>query len=72
VVRLTEIFRQAKQSFIITNAHQVNSGNLPVLDAPSESDFFFIQEENPEQIVATIKSLCRDRIPQKYGLEVQL
>ncbi|MCG3147630.1 MAG: ATP-dependent RecD-like DNA helicase [Verrucomicrobiae bacterium] len=72
VVRLTEIFRQAKQSFIITNAHHVNHGNLPVLDAPEESDFFFIQEENPEKVVATIKALCRDRIPQKYGLEVQV
>ncbi|MEI6084465.1 MAG: ATP-dependent RecD-like DNA helicase [Verrucomicrobiota bacterium] len=72
VVRLTEIFRQAQHSSIITNAHKVNRGELPVLDAPEASDFFFIQEENPEKVVATIKSLCRDRIPQKYGLEVQV
>ena len=47
VVRLTEIFRQAKESFIITNAHRVNQGELPVLDAPAESDFFFIEEDVP-------------------------
>lgn len=72
VVRLTEIFRQAKQSFIVTNAHQVNNGNLPVLDAPEESDFFFIHEENPDKVVTTIQTLCRDRIPQKFGLEAQV
>ena len=72
VVRLTEIFRQAKASFIITNAHRVNAGDLPVLDAPAESDFFFIHEEDPEKVVATIKTLCRDRVPRKFGLDAQV
>ena len=72
VVRLTEIFRQAKESFIITNAHRVNAGQLPVLDAPAESDFFFIQEEVPEKVLATILTLCRERVPQKFGLEAQV
>ena len=72
VVRLTEIFRQAKASFIITNAHRVNAGDLPVLEAPAESDFFFIHEEDPEKVVTTIKTLCRDRIPRKFGLAVQV
>ena len=72
VVRLTEIFRQAKASFIITNAHRVNAGDLPVLEAPAESDFFFIHEEDPEKVVATIKTLCRDRVPRKFGLAVQV
>jgi len=69
VVRLTEIFRQAKDSFIITNAHRVNDGTLPVLDAPQESDFFFIAEENPDKVVATIKTLCLDRVPKKFGFD---
>jgi exodeoxyribonuclease V alpha subunit len=69
VVRLTEIFRQAKDSFIITNAHRVNDGTLPVLDAPRESDFFFIAEENPDKVVATIKTLCLDRVPKKFGFD---
>ena len=72
VVRLTEIFRQAKASYIITNAHRVNAGELPVLEAPAESDFFFIHEEDPEKVVATIQTLCRDRIPRKFGLDVQV
>ncbi len=69
VVRLTEIFRQAKTSFIITNAHKINEGQLPVLDAPEESDFFFIQEDSPERVVTTIQTLCTERIPRKFGLD---
>ena len=72
VVRLTEIFRQAKASAIITNAHRVNDGELPWLDAPAESDFFFIHEEDPEKVVTTIKTLCSDRVPRKFGLEAQV
>ena len=69
VVRLTEIFRQAKDSFIVTNAHRVNDGALPVLDAPQESDFFFIAEEDPDKVVATIKTLCIERVPKKFGFD---
>jgi exodeoxyribonuclease V alpha subunit len=72
VVWLTEIFRQAKDSFIITNAHRVNEGQLPELDAPNEGDFFFIEEDVPEKVVATIKTLCSERIPRKFGLDVQV
>lgn len=72
VVRLTEIFRQAKDSFIITNAHRVNQGQTPELDAPNESDFFFIEEDVPEKVVATIQTLCAERIPRKFGLDVQV
>jgi len=72
VVRLTEIFRQAKASFIITNAHRVNAGELPVLDGPEESDFFFIHEDDPEKVLATIKTLCSDRVPRKFGLEARV
>jgi exodeoxyribonuclease V alpha subunit len=69
VVRLTEIFRQAKNSFIITNAHLVNEGRMPVLDAPEESDFFFIDEGQPERVLATIKTLCSERVPKKFGFD---
>jgi exodeoxyribonuclease V alpha subunit len=72
VVRLTEIFRQAKDSFIITNAHRVNEGQLPELDAPNESDFYFISEEVPEKVLATIKELVSERVPRKFGLDVQV
>jgi exodeoxyribonuclease V alpha subunit len=69
VVRLTEIFRQAKDSYIITNAHRVNEGEMPVFDAPKESDFFFIHEEEPEKVLATIKTLCAERVPKKFGFD---
>jgi exodeoxyribonuclease V alpha subunit len=69
VVRLTEIFRQAKNSFIITNAHLVNEGKMPVLDAQQEADFFFIEEEQPEKVLATIKALCGERVPKKFGFD---
>jgi exodeoxyribonuclease V alpha subunit len=69
VVRLTEIFRQAKNSFIITNAHRVNEGQMPVLDAREEGDFFFIAEDQPEKVLATIKTLCGERVPKKFGFD---
>jgi exodeoxyribonuclease V alpha subunit len=69
VVRLTEIFRQAKDSYIITNAHRVNEGQMPVFDAPKESDFFFIAEEDPGKVLATIKTLCAERVPKKFGFD---
>jgi exodeoxyribonuclease V alpha subunit len=69
VVRLTEIFRQAKDSFIITNAHRVNEGQMPVLDAPKEGDFFFIEEDDPEKVLATIKTMGADRVPKKFGFD---
>lgn len=71
VVRLTEIFRQAGESQIITNAHRINRGEWPDLTAPPR-DFFFIEEDVPEKVVATIKTLCAERIPRKFGLEVQV
>ena len=69
VVRLTEIYRQAKDSFIITNSHRVNEGQLPVMDAPEESDFFFIQQDEPENALDTIKTLCAERVPKKFGFD---
>jgi exodeoxyribonuclease V alpha subunit len=72
VARLTEIFRQSKNSFIVTNAHRVNQGRLPELNAPSEGDFYFISEEMPEKVLATIKELVGERVPRKFGLDVQV
>ena len=70
VVRLTEIFRQAKNSFIITNAHRVNEGQMPVLETPAQqSDFFFIHEDDPERVLAKIKKLCAERVPARFGFD---
>jgi len=69
VVTLTEIFRQAQESMIVVNAHKVNQGQFPVLkevDKPEETDFQFIQEEDPEKILQNILDLCSERIPRQF------
>jgi exodeoxyribonuclease V alpha subunit len=71
VVRLTEIFRQAATSHIITNAHRINSGQLPEIpDAGTkvDSDFYFIEREDPDAIQAAIVKMARERIPAKLGI----
>jgi len=67
VVRLTEIFRQAQESLIIVNAHRVNQGDFPYLKKSGQTDFYFIDREEPEKALETIKHLCRERIPQGFG-----
>jgi exodeoxyribonuclease V alpha subunit len=70
VVRLTEVFRQAAHSRIITNAHTINEGHLPeVLAKNVESDFYFIDRAEPEQVAATLVEMVKTRIPSKFRLE---
>lgn len=72
VVKLNEIFRQAQQSMIITNAHRVNQGITPVLSRPEEamrSDFYFVEAEDPEEALKGIKELVQQRIPAKFGFK---
>jgi exodeoxyribonuclease V alpha subunit len=71
VVRLTEIFRQARQSLIITNAHLVQQGKFPYITSNADrlQDFYFIEKEDPEEAAQTILKLCSDRIPNRFGLD---
>ncbi len=69
LVRLTEIFRQASNSFIVTNAHRVNNGQMPIMDAPQESDFFFIEQDDPQKALATIRTLCAERVPKRFHFD---
>lgn len=70
VVRLTEIFRQAERSLIVVNAHRVNQGKMPILEAvESDGDFFFIERKEPEEIVETIAQLVSKRIPGRFGFD---
>ena len=62
-VRLNSIFRQARESMIVVNAHLINSGKLPITNQ-IQKDFFFIKEEDPEKIAGIIVDLCRERLPQ--------
>ena len=69
VSRLTEIFRQAATSRIVQAAHAINFGEIPELDAPPESDFFFIEREDPHEAAKTILNLVGERIPKKFDLD---
>jgi len=66
-VYLTEIFRQAAESRIVSNAHRINRGELP--EADNTGDFFFLQRRTPEKTVETILELCASRLPQKMGID---
>jgi exodeoxyribonuclease V alpha subunit len=70
VVRLTEVFRQAAESRIIVNAHRINQGAMPDLRKPeAESDFYFVEAEDPETAVPLIIELVKTRIPRRFGLD---
>ncbi|MBQ7346721.1 MAG: ATP-dependent RecD-like DNA helicase [Clostridia bacterium] len=65
-VRLTEIFRQAQKSLIVTNAHAINRGEMPRLDI-KDNDFFFLPRTSDAEIAATVAQLCKTRLPRTYG-----
>ena len=65
-VRLTEIFRQAQKSLIVTNAHAINRGEMPRLDV-KDNDFFFLPRQTDTEIAATIAQLYKTRLPRTYG-----
>ena len=66
-VRLTEIFRQARESLIVMNAHAVNNGNMPEL-RNRKSDFFFLPCRSEEEAAQTIQGLCQTRLPKNMGI----
>lgn len=65
-VRLNEIFRQAEQSLIVTNAHKINRGEAPTLTV-KDNDFFFLSRNSDEEIAYTVTDLCLNRLPRSYG-----
>jgi exodeoxyribonuclease V alpha subunit len=70
VVRLTEVFRRAASSKIITNAHLIRQGKMPELrSAGSGSNFYFIERDTPEEIATTLVRLVQDRIPKGHRLD---
>ncbi len=68
VTTLNEIFRQAKGSRIITNAHKINQGHFPDISTQADSDFFFIEAEEPEDLLRQLVALVAERVPRKYCL----
>ena len=68
VVRLTRIFRQAMSSRIITNAHRINQAYFPDISNGRDTDFFFIQKEDPSLAAAEIVNIVKNRIPKAYHI----
>jgi len=71
VVRLSQIFRQEKDSLIVSNAHRINQGKKLVYPekGDKDSDFYFIAQEDEHKAFNMIMNLCSDNIPQKLGLD---
>lgn len=66
ITYLDKIYRQAADSRIITNAHLINKGKMPLLDNHTK-DFFFIGEDDPQKIADTVLGLVTERIPRYLG-----
>lgn len=69
VVSLDKIFRQAMQSKIVSNAHRVVNGEMPIFDNSPSSDFFLLREESRYSAPSKIVSLVTSRIPSGYGFD---
>jgi len=69
VVRLTEVFRQAATSRIITNAHRINAGEMPDLTARGDGDFFYVAADEPADVADKVIELVSRHIPRRFGLD---
>lgn len=72
VTRLVQIFRQAENSHIITNAHRVNRGLLPEKPQPGSqalSDFYWIEQDDPDKALAVIEKMVAERIPARFHFD---
>ncbi|MBR3862885.1 MAG: AAA family ATPase, partial [Clostridia bacterium] len=68
-IALTEIFRQAQNSLIVTNAHAIHRGQMPQLDIKN-NDFFYLPRGSDREISLTVADLCENRLPRAYGASV--
>ena len=68
VAHLTLVYRQAKESMIITNAHRINNGEMPECNV-KDKDFYFISAGTVENLYSKIVSLCKDKLPTTFGFD---
>lgn len=69
-VRLRTVFRQAEGSLVVANAHRIVRGELPRLPAEGRlADFFFVERDEPEDLLATLEEMIAERIPRTFGLD---
>ncbi len=69
-IKLTEIFRQSKESLIVTNAHRINEGIAPILNK-TDNDFFFVRCDRESEIPACVADLITRRLPKSYGAGIK-
>ena len=71
VMELNEIFRQARESLIIVNAHKINQGLMPTFNPSGRklADFYCIEQEEPEKVLGIILELVKERIPSRFGFD---
>jgi exodeoxyribonuclease V alpha subunit len=74
VCRLTEVFRQAARSAIVTNAHRINQGGIPTFprekaESPSSTDFDFVEVADPDKALDMVRRMVCERIPAKFGFD---
>ena len=69
VVLLSEVFRQAQGSSIVSGAHAIIRGVEPDFNGRDGGDFYFIEQEDPKKVAALLVALCRERIPARFGLD---
>jgi exodeoxyribonuclease V alpha subunit len=65
-VRLTEVFRQAAESRIVTTAHRINRSPMPDLASVEGGDFYFVDAADPEEAVCKLMAIVRGRIPKRF------
>jgi len=70
-VRLTQIYRQARESMIVVNAHRINEGEFPQGSphVPPKADFFWVEKEDLLELQALILRMVCERIPEAYGMD---
>jgi exodeoxyribonuclease V alpha subunit len=68
---LTTIYRQARQSMIVLNAHRINQGKFPIKskEEPPKADFFWVEEEDPKKVQQLILFMVTKRIPEVYAFD---
>jgi len=68
---LTQIFRQARESTVVVNAHRINQGKFPVASPrqPPEADFFWVEQDDPQKVQDLILNMVCERIPEVYGYD---
>jgi len=69
VIELQKIYRQEGESLIIYNAHKVRDGQFPYIGKPKNNDFFFIEKNEPEEVVDLILNLLTQRIPKSFNYD---